>query len=148
MVIYIFWWRSHRTGTTLDGQASRSEKQPEKEKNNSKNIFAIQYWNKRQFSCHQIRISQILPWDRKSYLNHAILPRTSSYVIIWNCILTYSGTFGSSFKISKLSGEQEKESIIHVKNPSLGITTCHHLASWCQTAILGTDFSILPSNSW
>ena len=24
---------------------------------------------------HWIRISEILPWDRKSYLTHAILPR-------------------------------------------------------------------------
>ena len=26
---------------------------------------------------HRIRISKILPWDRKSYLTHAILPRLS-----------------------------------------------------------------------
>ena len=26
---------------------------------------------------HRIRISEILPWDRKSYLTHAILPRLS-----------------------------------------------------------------------
>ena len=26
---------------------------------------------------HRIRISEILSWDRKSYLNHAILPRLS-----------------------------------------------------------------------
>ena len=26
---------------------------------------------------HRIRISEILPWDRKSYLIHAILPRLS-----------------------------------------------------------------------
>ena len=33
-----------------------------------------------QDSCtvaHQIRVSDILPWDRKSYLTHAILPRLS-----------------------------------------------------------------------
>ena len=30
------------------------------------------------FLAHQIRISEILPWDRKSYPTHAILPRTSS----------------------------------------------------------------------
>ena len=29
------------------------------------------------FIAHQIRISEILPWDRKSYLTHAILPRLS-----------------------------------------------------------------------
>ena len=27
---------------------------------------------------HRIRISEILPWDSKSYLTHAILPRLSS----------------------------------------------------------------------
>ena len=31
------------------------------------------------------------------YLTHAILPRTSSKVIMWNCILAYSGTSGSLF---------------------------------------------------
>ena len=30
----------------------------------------------------RIRISEILPWDRKSYLTHAIIPRTSSNVIL------------------------------------------------------------------
>ena len=30
---------------------------------------------------HQIRISEIVRWDRNSYLTHAILPRMSSYVI-------------------------------------------------------------------
>ena len=31
---------------------------------------------------NQIKISEILPWDGKSYLTHAILPRTSSNVIM------------------------------------------------------------------
>ena len=31
---------------------------------------------------HRIRISEILHWDRRSYLTHAILPRTSSNVIM------------------------------------------------------------------
>ena len=34
------------------------------------------------FLAHWIRISEILPWDRKSYLTHFILPRTSSSVIM------------------------------------------------------------------
>ena len=34
------------------------------------------------YLAHRIRISEILPWDRKSYLTHAILPRTSSNVIM------------------------------------------------------------------
>ena len=37
---------------------------------------------------HQIRISEILPWDRKSYLTYAILPRLSheGYIhwLYWN----------------------------------------------------------------
>ena len=34
------------------------------------------------FLAHWIRISEILPWDSKSYLTHAILPRASSKVIM------------------------------------------------------------------
>ena len=46
------------------------------------------------------------------YFTQAILPRTSSKVII----LAYSGTcLEAYFKINKNSGEQEKESIIQVK---------------------------------
>ena len=55
---------------------------------------------------------------------------------MWNCILAYSETCGSLFKNKKDKknlDEQEKESIIRVrvgqKNPSLGITICHHSAS-------------------
>ena len=33
----------------------------------------------RIFLAHRIRISDILSWDRKSYLTHAILPRLSRY---------------------------------------------------------------------
>ena len=43
------------------------------------------------------------------------------------------GLLEAYFKINKNSGEQEKESNIRVrvgsKNPSLGITVCHHSAS-------------------
>ena len=31
---------------------------------------------------HRKRISEILPWNRKSYFTHAILPRTSSNIIM------------------------------------------------------------------
>ena len=34
------------------------------------------------FLAHWKRISEILPWDSKCYLSHAILPRTSSNVIL------------------------------------------------------------------
>ena len=40
------------------------------------------------FLAHRIRISDILPWDKKSYLTHAILPRLSreGYIhwLYWN----------------------------------------------------------------
>ena len=38
------------------------------------------------FFAHWIRISDILPWDRKSYLTHAILPRLSHEGYIHRCI--------------------------------------------------------------
>ena len=42
----------------------------------------------RCFLAHRIRISEILPWDRKSYLTQAILPRLSreGYIhsLYWN----------------------------------------------------------------
>ena len=41
-----------------------------------------------EFLAHRIRISEILPWDRKSYLTHAILPRVSRegfiHWLYWN----------------------------------------------------------------
>ena len=76
---------------------------------------------RKEFLTHRMRISEILPWDRKTYLSHGILPRLSregsvtllfwnsctwsssdvivmlSHVIMWNCILAYSGTSGSLF---------------------------------------------------
>ena len=40
------------------------------------------------FLAHQIRISEVLPWARKSYLTHAILPRLSRegsvHWLYWN----------------------------------------------------------------
>ena len=76
------------------------------------------------FLAHRIKISEILPWDRKFYFTQAILPRLSrcqvratyngcigthahgrqvtsllclSDVIMCNCILAYSGTSRSLF---------------------------------------------------
>ena len=99
----------------------------------------------------RIRISEILPWDRKSYLAHAILPRTSSNAIMLNCILAYSGTSGSLYKnkwIDKNSGELENNPFFvwgydRKIRPSRSPFVSTRQASWCQTAILGTDFSIL-----
>ena len=58
------------------------------------NVASVSFntFRKNIILAHPIRISEILPWDRKSYLTHAILPRTSSNVILYNCILAYSGT--------------------------------------------------------
>ena len=63
------------------------------------------------FFAHRIRISEILPWDRKSYLTDAVLPRTSSSVIMWNCILAYSGFSGSLFWNKYIKTEVSKKRI-------------------------------------
>ena len=49
------------------------------------------------FLAHRIRISEILPWDIKSYLTLSILLRTSINVSMCNCIKAYSGASGSLF---------------------------------------------------
>ena len=47
------------------------------------------------FLAHRIRLSEILPWDRKSYLIHAILPRLSCEgFILW--LYWNSSTWSSS----------------------------------------------------
>ena len=79
------------------------------------------------FLAHGIRISGNLPWDRKSNLIHAILPRLSceGYIqwLYWNSC-TESSCKGASKRIQGLleaflklknSGVQEKESIIRVR---------------------------------
>ena len=52
-------------------------------------VLGVEKWGILFFFAHRIRISEILPWDRKSYLSHAILLRTSSNVIMCNCILDF-----------------------------------------------------------
>ena len=49
----------------------------------------------RDVLAHLIRISEILPWDRKSYLSHVIIPRLShegyTHWLYWNsCTLSSS----------------------------------------------------------
>ena len=44
-----------------------------------------------------------IPWERKSYLTHAILPRTSSNVIMWYCILAIQGLLEAYFKLKKIN---------------------------------------------
>ena len=92
----------------------------------------MHWYVRKNFPKHWIRTSEILPWDRTSYLTQAFLPRLArgaTYIgcigthahdrqvmsllclsdgIRYNCILAYSGTSGSLFKIKKNSGEQEK----------------------------------------
>ena len=85
-------------------------------------------------------ISEILPWDRKSYLTQAILPRLSreGYIhwLYWNSrtwlssdvivmlklrhhvklhLWVFRGLLEAYFKIKKNSREQEKESNILVR---------------------------------
>ena len=45
---------------------------------------------KYKFLAHRIRISEILPWDGKSYLTHTILPRLSCEGFINCCIETHA----------------------------------------------------------
>ena len=45
---------------------------------------------KYEFLAHRIRISEILPWDGKSYLTHAILPRLPCEGFINYCIETHA----------------------------------------------------------
>ena len=96
-------------------------------------------WGSGPFLAHQIRISEILPWDRKFYLTHAILPRLSreGYIhwMYWNsrtwssndvivmlkwrhhvqyCILAIQGLLEAYFKIKK-QWWARKESIIRVR---------------------------------
>ena len=84
-----------------------------------------------------------LYWNSRTWSSSDVI-----IVIMWNCILAYLGTSGSL-----KSDEQENESIIRVRvdrriRPSGSPCVITRQASWCQTAILGTDFSILPSHSW
>ena len=102
------------------------------------------------FLAHRIRISEILPWDRKSFLTHAILPRLSrgGYIhwLYWNSRTLSSSDvivmlemtsscekYLSVFTNTKNSDKQETDSIIRVrvgqKNMSFWITVCHHSAS-------------------
>ena len=85
---------------------------------------------------HRIRISEILPWDRKSYLTHAILLRLSYegfiHWLYWNLrtlsqsdvvmtssckIVSYriQGLLKLTLKLKKNSDEKEKESIFRVR---------------------------------
>ena len=83
------------------------------------------------FLAHQIRISEILPWVRKSYLTQAILPRlsgegyihwlylnsltlSSSDVIVMSLLcyfLAYSGTSRSLFLTKKTMVSKKKNQL-------------------------------------
>ena len=78
------------------------------------------------FLAHRIRISEILPWDRKSYLTHAILPRLSRedsvHWLYWNSL-----TWSSSDVIVMLRIYHECEGRIEKSVPRM--TVWHHAAS-------------------
>ena len=123
---------------------------------------------------HRIWIPEILPWDRKSYLTHAILPRLSreGYIhwLYWNSrtlwssdvivmlkwrhhvkwyLSVNSGTSGSLFLNKKTMTSKKRihyscEAWIEKICPSESPFVITRQASWCQTAIPGTDFSMLP----
>ena len=56
--------------------------------------FRIAFGYGTAFLAHPIRISEILPWDRKSYLTHAILPRLPREGFI-HLLYWYSHTLSS-----------------------------------------------------
>ena len=77
---------------------------------------------------------------------HCYVKVTSSCEIASKCIQWLLEAY---FKIEKQWWARKRIQYScegRVENPSLGITVCHH--SWCQTAILGTDFSIISLHSW
>ena len=53
---------------------------------------------------HWIRISDILPWDRKSYLTHVILPRLSregyTHWLYWNSCTWSSSDITAMLKVT------------------------------------------------
>ena len=73
MTIAVDWEVKHQTNQT---------------KKNKHDFTSISGKGGHYFLAHRIRISEILPWDRQSYLTHAILPRLSreGYIhwLYWN----------------------------------------------------------------
>ena len=74
---------------------------------------------------------------------------------MWNYILAYSGTSGSLFKnkwiktvVSKKTNSLFAWGWDRKIRPLGSPFVIKRQASWCQTAILGTDFSILASHLW
>ena len=97
------------------------------------NILQTTFILEANILAHRIRISEILPWDRKSYLTHAILSRLSSkvctlivleltHMVVKRCHCYIKGMssceiasqriqgFLEAYFNIKNNGEQEKES--------------------------------------
>ena len=92
------------------------------------------YWNSSTWSSSDVIV--MLNWRHHAKLHLSV------FRDFWKFILKL-----------KNSGEQEKEPIIRVTKdrkicPSGSPFVTTRQASWCQTAIIGTEFSILPSHSW
>ena len=125
------------------------------------------------FLAHQIGISVIFthvryyshtltsPRERWKTNSRTLAARRVRYVIVSACrISAYSGFSGSLFHIFqyKWGIEWWARKRIHyscedgIENPSLRPSrlpiVITRQASWCQSMILGTDFSIPPSHSW
>ena len=83
----VFVRRSHAPGLFPMGKTTVTYTAYDQSGNNNTcevviNVIREYYYLAILFLAHRIRISEILPWYRKSYLTHAILPRTSSNVIL------------------------------------------------------------------
>ena len=122
----------------------------------------------RHSSCTPNKVSEILPWDRKSYCTHVILPRLTregvlyigcvleltwrsphvkSYYVKWRHHIMTQRLFGNYFEHETVvsNGEQDKKSIKRAGRKircSWSPFLFTRQASWCLTVILRTDFPI------
>ena len=110
---------------------------------------------------HGIGISDILYWDSKSYLTHAILPRLShegcthshgSQVMSLLCLNDVIMSCRASRRIQELLGVFFKHKMRNLmvskkKNPLFVRGWDLKIRPSRSPLILGTDFSILPSHS-
>ena len=122
-----------------------------------------------QVLAHQIRTSEILPWDRKSYLTHGILPRLSCEsctLVVLEC-MRHSRQMRSSYHVASQRTRELLRAFFNMKiqylivskknnplvvwgwdrkpRPSASPFVMTRQASECQTVILGRDFPIPPS---
>ena len=126
-----------------------------------------QTWPRTYILAHRIRVSEILPRDRKSYLSHAILPSlscegsvrrlcwnsrtwsSSDVIVMLKCrhhVQLHLSVYSDFWKL--ILKQKRARKAIHNSREGRIEKNVSRQAFWCQTVILGTDFSILPSHAW